>query len=217
MSDNTTDEQQQSPNDSTSDKDNIIADLQKQVDALRSKSEELLGEAKKAKQKARDEAESRERAREEKARKDGDYEQLLKSSEKQRTELSQQLEALRSKVSSEKIKSESIRIAAEIADGPNAEILSEFISRRLKYTDDGLKVTDADGNLTVSNIDALKTEFQNSDKYKSLLRGNKSSGGGAQGSGNSGSTTKTVDRQTFDKMEQTARMKFFKEGGKVVD
>lgn len=211
------DSNEQSPNDSTLNKDDIIADLQKQLESVKNKSDELLSETKKAKQKAREEAEAKEQARLERAKKEGDFEQLLKSSEKQRTELHEQLEALRGKVSSEKIKTESLKLAAELADGHNAEILSEFIARRLKYTDDGLKVLDSNGELTVSRIEDLKNEFTNSEKYRSLLRGNKSSGGGAQGSGNSVPTTKQISRHSFDKMEPSAQMKHIKSGGTVVD
>lgn len=214
----TEDNKKESPNDSTSDKDSIIEDLKKQHEAMQAKMNELLAETKASKQKARDEAQAKEQARLEKAKKEGDYEQLLKSAEKERETLKQQLDQLTSKVSTERVKSESMRIAAELADGSNAEILSEFIQRRLKYTDDGLKVTDANGDLTVSNIEALKTEFANSDKYKSLLRGSKASGGSAQGGGNGVPAAKTVDRKTFDSWDQAKRMDFsVNQKGKVVD
>lgn len=218
MSDNTSIEDTKTPDDSTLDKDSIIEDLKKQHEAMKAKMEELLAETKASKQKARDEARAKEQAKLEKAKKDGDYEQLLKSSEKERETLRQQLEQLTNKVSAERLKSESMRIATDLADGPNAEILSEFIQRRLKYTDDGIKVIDSNGELTVSSIDALKSEFANSDKYKSLLRGNKSSGGSAQGGGNGVPATKQVDRKTFDSWDQAKRMDFIvKQKGIVVD
>ena len=69
-----------------------------------------------------------------------------------------------------------MKLAAEIADGANAELLSEFIGRRLKFHDDGVKVTDNSGNLTVSSLSDLKTEFQNDARYSALLKGNQSSG-----------------------------------------
>ena len=72
-------------------RDAIIADLQAQFSAVKGKSDELLSEAKMAKQKARDAAESRERAKLDKARQEGDFEQLLKSSESERNNLNEQL------------------------------------------------------------------------------------------------------------------------------
>lgn len=200
------------------DKDSLIKDLQKQVDSLRSKASELLSETKQAKQKAREEAEAKEKARQEKAKRDGDFEQLLKSSESKNKSLEEQLQTLQNRVSSEKIRSESLRVAAELADGTNAEILSEFITKRLKYTDDGIKVLDSNGDLTVSSLEDLKTEFQKSEKFKPLLRGIKASGGSAQGSGSSAShKAREMDRKAFEDMDSMQRMKFIKEGGKIYD
>lgn len=199
------------------DKDFIIEDLKKQLDSLRGKTEELLGETKKAKAKAREEMEAKERAKLEKAKKEGDFEQLLKSSENERTSLSKRLEELQGKVSSEKLRTESLRLAGELADGANAELLSEFVIKRLKYTDDGIRVLDANGDLTVSSAEDLKKEFQNSEKFKALLRGNKASGGSAQGSGNSVASSQGIDRTAFDKMHPVKQMEYIKKGGKVID
>lgn len=198
-------------------KDSELANYKNQFNAVKSKADQLLDETKKAKQKEREAAEAAQRASEEKARKNGDYEQLLKSSEQQRKELDEQLNALRNKVSSERTRSESMKIASELADGANAELLSEFVSRRLKYTDDGLKVLDQNGDLTVSSIDDLKREFETSEKFKALLRGNKSSGGGATGGGNGVSQIKTLSRSKFEALDATAKMQFFKDGGKLAD
>ena len=203
-------------------RDAIIADLQAQFSAVKGKSDELLSEAKMAKQKARDAAESRERAKLDKARQEGDFEQLLKSSESERNNLNEQLNSLRTNISTEKVRSQAMQIAAELADGANAELLSEFVQKRIKYTDDGtIKVLDQNGDLTVSSLEDLKNEFTNNERYKALIRGTKSSGGGAPGStASSASNTskvKTIDRATFDTMSHPDRAAFFKDGGKMVD
>jgi len=197
----------------------VIEDLKTQNQAMKGKLDELLGETKKAKQKAREEQEEKERVKLEKAKKDGDYEQMLKSSEKERNDLLSKFNDLNNKIASEKVKSESLKIASELADGNNVDLLSEFVNKRLKYTDDGVKVLDSNGDLTVSSIEDLKREFQNSDKFKSLLRGSKASGGDAQGSGNSVTTKtqKVVDRASFEKMNQIERANHFRAGGKVTD
>jgi predicted nuclease with TOPRIM domain len=140
---------------SVHDKDSIIEDLKNQLNSLRGKTEELLGETKKAKAKAREEMEAKERAKLEKAKKEGDFEQLLKSSENERKSLSDRLNDLQGKISSEKLRTESLKLAGELADGANAELLSEFIAKRLKYTDDGMRVLDHNGDLTVSSAEDL--------------------------------------------------------------
>jgi hypothetical protein len=110
-----------------------------------------------------------------------------------------------------------MRIAAELADGSNAELLSDFISRRLKYHEDGVKVTDAQGNLTVSSLDDLKAEFKNNPKYSALLKGNQSSGGGASGGSNSGGAAKVKTRAEFEALNAVRRMEFVKSGGEILN
>jgi len=193
------------------------ADLQTQFTAVKNKSEELLTETKAAKQKAREASDAREATKLEKARKDGDYEQLLSSSEAERKTLKEQLETLTNRVSHEKVNSVSLKVAGELADGSNAEIMSEFISKRIKLVDGEVKVLDNSGNLTVSTIDDLKNEFIGSDKFKSLLRGTKSNGGGASGSKSTNDSSKQISRAQFDSLSQSDRMKFSLDNGKVVD
>lgn len=203
---------------SIAEKDEMLQNMQQQFDAVKGKADQLLDETKKAKAKAREESESAQRAQTEKHKKNGDFEQLLQSSEKERQALSEQLDTFRNTVATEKMRTESLRMASELADGANAELLSEFISKRLRYTDDGLKVLDKNGELTVSTIDDLKNEFETSDKFKSLIRGNKSSGGGAVGDGGSASGIKTtIERTAFEKMNSGQQMEFMKKGGTLKD
>ena len=181
-------------------KDAQLNDIQSQFDAVKSKADELLDETKKAKAQKREAEEVAKREAEEKARKKGDYEQLLKSSEAEREKLFNELNSLKSGITKEKVTAESIKIAAELADGSNAEILSEFISRRLQWTDEGLKVTDTDGNLTIATIDDLKNEFRSNTKYKSLIRGIKSTGGGATQTDN-GVADKPLTAEQFRQLQ----------------
>lgn len=218
MSDNTPNDTKQSENsEGNESKTELVDDLKQQVSAMKNKMQELLSETKAAKTKARDEADAKEQAKLERAKKDGDFEKLLKSSEGEREKLSQELNGLRSKVNSEKIGNQSMKLATELADGPNAEILSEFISRRLQMAEDGIRVLDSTGNLTVSSLEDLKSEFQRDIKYKALIRGTKASGGGSQGSGNSVANSKSVTREAFSNMNPTQQMKHVKDGGHVTE
>jgi predicted RNase H-like nuclease (RuvC/YqgF family) len=210
---NTDNQNSQSPDD----KDTLIANLTNQLDALRGKTEELLGETKKAKAKAREESEAKEQARLEKAKKDGDFEKLLQSSERERKTLSERLGELENRISTEKLKSESMRLATELADGSNAELLSEFIQKRLKYSDDNIQVLDSKGELTVSSTEDLKREFSTNDKFKALLRGSKATGGGALGSGNSVATNNTMSRADYNSMDPVKQGDFMRKGGSVKD
>jgi chromosome segregation ATPase len=192
-----------------------LNDYKTQFESVKSKADELLSEAKKAKAQRREAEEKAQREAEEKAKAEGNYKELLTSAEKKLKEEIKARQELQSTIHQEKIQNTSLKIAAELADGANAEILSEFVSKRLQYTEEGIKVKDQNGQLTISSIDDLKNEFANSDKYKSLLRGIKSSGGGASGAGDSAPAQKTINRQDFDALPQSKRDQFIASGGKV--
>lgn len=198
--------------------DEIIAKLKQENQAMQNKVQELLTETKRAKESKR-EAELRiKQEQEEKARRAGDFEQLHKSSEAERERLQQELEALRGSIAKEKEQSTAMKIAAELAEGANAEILSEFVARRLKYTDEGIRVTDNNGDLTVSSLDQLKAEFQSNARFAALLRGTQASGGGALGSTSSASASdKVMTRAEFAQLSPDKQMSFVKEKGKLVD
>jgi hypothetical protein len=166
----------------------------------------LLGETKTAKALAKQQAEDATQLANDKAKKDGDFEQLYNSSTEQANGYKSELETLRGSISTSNTNREAMSIAMQLADGFNAELLSEKIAQRLKYTDEGVKVLDANGQLTVSTVEDLK--------YASLLKGNQSSGGGAIGGKNSGAAGKLLTRAEFEALNPAKRMEFIKSGGK---
>ena len=194
-----------------------LATLMAENASMKSKMDELLTEAKRAKQAKRDiEAEST-AERERVAKEQGDYQQLHKSAQEKYESTLTELDSLRQGVANEKKNNTALKLAADLADGANAEILSEFIGRRLKFHDDGVKVTDANGSLTVSSFEDLKNEFKNDARYAALLKGNQSSGGGASGGSNSGGATKVRSRAEFEALNPVKRMEFVKSGGTITD
>ncbi len=185
--------------------------------AMKAKMDELLTEAKKAKSAKREIEEQSQIERERIAREKGDFEQLHRSSEERYQATVKELDSMRASVANEKRNNAAMKVATELAEGANAELLSEFISRRLKYHDDGVKVTDSSGDLTVSTLDDLKAEFKNDARYSALLKGNQSSGGGASGGSNSGGAAKVKSRAEFEALDPASRMSFVKSGGKLTD
>jgi len=193
-----------------------LADNSAEIERLRNHSETLLAE-KKAEAKKRADAEANAKAESEaKLLASKDFEQLHKSSELEREKLSNRLKELQDNIANEKKGAAALKVAAELADGSNAELLSTFISKRLKYTDDGLKVTDSNGDLTVSSLDDLKREFQNDAKFAALLRGSQASGGGAKGGEKSNGVAKEISRGEFEALPPPKRALFLKDGGKVI-
>jgi hypothetical protein len=186
--------------------------------AMQGKMDTLLGETKKAKADKVASEEAAREATEAAARKGGDFEQLHKSSEEGRLAAIAERDGLRSSIANEKRNTAALQIATGLADGPNAEILSDIIGKRLKSTDEGIKVLDASGNLTVSTVDDLATEFKNNERFASLLKGNQSGGGGANGGGKESSGgDKTMPRAEFEQLNAADRSKFMRSGGTTYD
>jgi len=200
------------------DQSSDLAALQEQMAAITAENDRLMAKINAANKHQKDSERAARQAEREKAEAAGNYEQLFKSSENERQTLAQQLEEMRAANEAKEISGQAMKLAIELADGPNAEILADYISRRLKYTDNGIKITDSNGDLTVSTLADLKGEFAGSARFASLIKGNQSSGGGAIGGTNGGGAAqKTISRAEFDALDPIAKAKHFKAGGEIQD
>ena len=165
------------------------------LEGLRNKVETLLTEKKEEKRK-RDAAEAEQRRlQEESQRANGEYEQLYTSSQQALEQERTRLAELTASIERRDLTSAASKVSNSIADGENAEILAEFVQRRLKIVDGQVKVTDAAGNLTIASLEDLAKEFQQAPRYAALVRGTQANGGGAAG-GKGGGATKTWDQMT---------------------
>ena len=190
-------------------------ELANQFDAIKSKNDELLTETKSAKE-AKRKAEADAIAEKDRmAKESGDFESLYKSSSEKLQLTESTLNDLQGKIQKEQKGNAAMKIAADLAEGSNIDLLSTFIDTRLSFQEGALKVTDGNGNLTISSLDDLKAEFKNDPKFASLLKGNQSSGGGATGGNNSGSAAKTKSRAEFTALNPADQMKHVKSGGTV--
>lgn len=126
-----------------------------------------------------------EKVAKEKAQAEGDYKQLL---ELQKNEYQTQLDELNAKISSYEegnkqklINDTAAELAAKLIDKktPNgarkAETLANILKTRLKHTDDGIKVTDAKGNIISEKLETL-ADFAKKE-YDFLCDGLQSTGG----------------------------------------
>ncbi|MBS4081891.1 hypothetical protein, partial [Pseudomonas rustica] len=160
------------------------------LEGLRNQVQTLLTEKKEEKRK-RDAAEAEQRRlQEESQRANGEYEQLYTSSQQALEQERTRLAELTANIERRDLTSAASKVSTGIADGENAEILAEFVQRRLKIVEGQVKVTDASGNLTIATLDDLAKEFQQAPRYASLVRGTQANGGGAAG-GKGGGATKT--------------------------
>lgn len=152
---------------------------QEDVSGLKAQLDRLLNEKKTEQEKRRQAEEQARREAEEKAKAEGDYKQLFESSQAKTGEWEQRYTQLQQSIEQRDINLAATRIATAIADGANAEILTEFIARRLKVSDGQVRVTDEAGNLSVGSLTDLQREFETSPRYASLVRGSQAGGGGA--------------------------------------
>ncbi len=173
--------------------------------AMQSKMDELLTETKKAKQTAKDETEAAAKAAADKAKAEGDFEQLYNASQEEAAKYKKENDDLRAGISTGKLKAEAARIAAGLTkDTARAELLTEKLEKRLKLTDDGIKVLDDSGQLTVSSIDDLTSDIKK--KYEFLVDGSQASGGGANGGGGGAETENPFKKGEYFNLTKQAEI-----------
>jgi DNA repair exonuclease SbcCD ATPase subunit len=172
--------------------DEVRAQIEKETGGLKSKLEELLGETKTAKQKAKELEELQQQEAEARAKEKGEFKELY---EKTQLELRAERDA-RQKERHETIKEKTERAASEIAseltrDTKRAELLRKEISQFAKYTDEGVKF-----EMGGVEVDRAKVMTHISDNYPFLIDGSGASGGGASGSKSNGGAVKKFNEYT---------------------
>ena len=149
------------------------------VTGLKRKNEELLAEKRASDERRRAAEDEARRKEEERLAAEGNFKQLYESSQTKSAEWEQRYSQLEQSIHQRDISLAATRVATAIADGDNADILKEFIARRLKVAEGQVRITDESGNLTVSTLADLQKEFETSPRYASLVRGSRAGGGGA--------------------------------------
>ncbi|MCF5398097.1 hypothetical protein GIV98_26145, partial [Pseudomonas syringae] len=135
------------------------------LEGLKRQNQTLLDEAKEAKRLRREAEEARTQQERDAAKARGDFEQLFTSSEQALAAERAKLADMTASIERRDLTSAASKVATIIAEGENAEILAEFIQRRLKVVEGQVKVTDAQGNLTIATLDDLAKEFEKTPRY----------------------------------------------------
>jgi len=176
------------------------------LDTVAAKKDELYKETKAAKAAREQALVDARRIEEEKAMKDGEWEKVIQSTKKEAEELKKQLQDIKHANRREKLHIAALKVSQSLADGDNADLLSDFVLRNLD------KMADETGSLSDDVLEAVKKEFSSNNKYKSLLRGSKASGGDAQGNTNTKAepSIKEMKYDDFSKMDASKQMEFSK-------
>lgn len=153
-----------------------------EIERLRKHNETLLGEKKAESEKRKAEQAEKDKQAEELARKKGDFETLETQYKDKIAGLEKHLADQIAERNADLIKSQSLKIASQLSSNAhNQEILQMLIEKRLTVENGAVKVTDGNGNLTISSVDELVAEFKHGGKFDSLIDGTKASGTGATG------------------------------------
>ena len=166
----------------------VAEELESQTKGLKAKNDELLAE-KKAIQRAREESDAKTRAEaEELAKKQNNFQQLYESQKEEADALRSKIEEMNKLAVRQTVQSQASKFAVSLTKDVNkAKLLEEKISQRLTILEGEVRITDGNGQLTVSTIDDLVSSIKT--EYPFLVDGIQATGGGAtraQGGGRCG-------------------------------
>ncbi len=169
--------------------DEVKAQIEKETGGLKSKLEELLGETKTAKQKARELEEAQAAEAEARAKEKGEFKELYEREQKAKAELAEKYEGFAKRIQQKEVESASLMMAAELTrDTKRAELLKKEIGQFARYTDDGVKF-----EMGGVEVDSAKIMTHLKESYPFLIDGSGASGGGAPGGKIGGGAAKTGD------------------------
>lgn len=195
-------------------KEQLEAQIEAATVGLRAKVDELLGETKTAKQRARELEESQEAAALERAKEKGEFKELYEREQKSKNELAEKYELTLKTVRQKEIDAATNELASsQTRDVKRAELLRKELAQYAVHGEDGVAF-----ELGGVRVDKSKVLAHISELYPFLIDGNGSSGGGANGTHSSGSAAQAViSRSDFDAMNETNKRAFLSKGGKLTD
>lgn len=191
VTDNQTDANDNTPAPATD-----VAKLLAEIESLKNHNALLLSEKKTEQQRKKDALAEKERLEAEQARKNGDVEAITKQYETKVTEL--QNELARRDAAQEKalIDRTALDIASQLTDNTNnRDIIATLINNRFKVVDGQIKVLNADGEISINDLNAFKNELVASGKYDSLISGTRATGVGSTGAKGTINKTELTEKE----------------------
>lgn len=162
----------------------VVKGLQEENKTLKSHADEVIQEKRALKAKHEEKEKEFERQLAEKTNRTKDEsEQLIKQYKEQNDKLTQEVNDYKQREYSNKVDMKARELADKLNPlNPNsAGVLTKLLKERIKLDDDGsVKVLDEKGNVTISPVDQLVSEFGTT--YAFMLKGVESTGGGSHSS-----------------------------------
>ena len=176
----------------------VQALLAKETSGLKAKVDELLGESKSAKQKARELEEAQAAIEEARAKEKGEFKELYEREQKAKAELAEKYDSFAKRIQQKEVEAAALSLAAELTrDTKRAELLRKEISQFARYTDDGVKF-----EMGGVEVDRAKVLAHITDNYPFLVDGSGATGGGATGANKSGGAVKKFNEYTGAELSQ---------------
>lgn len=192
-------EQEQAPKTYTAEE--VQAMLDKETGGLKAKLDELMGETKTAKQKARELEEAQQQNEEARLIERQEFKSLYEREQDAKRELQEKYDTFAKRVESAEVSKISASIAGELTrDSKRGELLAEKVAQMTRYSDSGS--TFELGGIEVDKakvLEHLKTE------YPFLVDGNQSSGGGATGNLSGGAASKKFSEMNGAELSELRR------------
>jgi hypothetical protein len=199
--------------------DQVKAMLDEHTSGLKSKVEELLGESKAAKAKAREAQEIAQRETEQAAKKTGNIEALEKSwTEKYTARESELTGSLTEKdgiIARLTAGATAKDIASQLALKGSERVLEKIVSERLGVEivegQPKVIVKDAAGQRSALTMDDLKKEILSDTALKPILQGTQGSGAGGVGQSGGAGAGNTIAASELEKMTPAQKAAYFKQ------
>ena len=194
-------------------------DSKEKMQKLEDHNKTLFKETKDAKKALSDYEQEQENKKQQKNKDEGNLQAQLDDAMKKIDQLKQENDNTLKKWSDEKLSNAALDVAVKAgAEKHNAELLARFVKDRLAFDNGDIKVTDENGNHTISKLDELVKEVANNERYSAFITATKANGGGATSQKNGvQADKKTITVNDYKEMLPADRNKFFAEGGRVVD
>lgn len=191
--------------------------LEEETTGLKSKVDELLAEKKKVQAEREAAREQAKLEAEEKAIAENNYKELFESQKEESNTLRQTIEKMNADMQKQRISEQAVKLAATLTkDTGRAQLLQKEFSQRLALVDGELRVTDPNGQLTVSSLDDLVSSIKTD--YPFLVDGIQASGGGAvKAQGGAEARSKEMSRSDFEALSVQQKSDFMRSGGKLYD
>lgn len=185
--------------------DEVKARIDEEVAGLKVTNQNLKAEKQELADKLRSVDEEKQRAEEEKAKRDGDYEKLQRLMDERLEAERKQHQTLMSQIRSEKVGNALNDIVTQVgAGGTRNEDLRDLLKARFEFDYDNetgqVKVA-GDG---ITSLEELKKAITESGRYDAYLAGSKASGGGAPGSQGAGALRKWGDYSESERAQLAA-------------